>query len=644
MASTGESPLYRDVFETAPDPIMVHDAETGVVVQANPAAGELLGLDPAAIVGMHVGEFSPPEFTTEDANELIREAVAEGNRELEWAIRTPNGQRLLVEVTLKRAAIGGDTRVVAYIHDITERKTRMRESVEQNEQLTTLMNNLPVVVFTISPDGVFTRSAGKGLESLGLEPGELEGVPLRDAYADYPEIIAAAERALDGEELRVTQTVDDLVFETWYRPLFDDDGDLSQVVGVSRDITSLRRREERVEALSDATNELLYSRTEESVAETVTGIAQRIIERPITAMWAYDDVEDTLYPIGATTAAADLAGAAMPTELPEMGPETDENEIFHAGEPLVIDDYQELSNPSAPGTPLRTMLCLPLDDHGMLCIGSATVEPFDSDERSLLEILASTAAAALDRVERETELKAKQTELERSNEALQQFAYIASHDLQEPLRMVSSYVDLLDSEYGDELGEEASEYMAFAVDGATRMQEMVNALLRYSRVETQAREFERTETETVVEKTQTALQMRIDDVGATITTGSLPAVQADANQLGQVFQNLLENAIEYAEETGVDPRIEIEATADDGMVTFSVSDNGPGVPADNADDIFEIFSRGGTHESAGTGIGLAVCRRIVRRHGGRIWVESPDDGGAVFRFTLPSASEVTPDE
>lgn len=209
--------------------------------------------------------------------------------------------------------------------------------------------------------------------------------------------------------------------------------------------------------------------------------------------------------------------------------------------------------------------------------------------------------------------------------------------------MVSSYVDLLDSEYGDELDEEAAEYMAFAVDGANRMQEMVDALLRYSRVETQAREFEPTDPEAVVSETLDALRMRLDEVDATVTTGSLPAVRADPNQLGQVFQNLLENAVEYADEAGVEPRIEIDAAEADGMVEFRVADNGPGIPAGSEEDIFEIFKRGGSHETAGTGIGLAVCQRIVQRHDGRIWAE-PSETGATFRFTLPATSEVDVDE
>ncbi|WP_434530603.1 PAS domain-containing sensor histidine kinase [Haloarcula sp. NS06] len=642
MASTEDTALFRDVFQANPDPIMVHDADTGTVVRANEAAGALLGRPPADVVGMHVGEFSPPGFSTADANALITEAATSGSAQVEWSTQGPDGESRLVEVSLERAVIDDTTRVVAFIHDVTEIRQQERKHTERSKQLQTLIENLPVVVFTLDPDGVFTYSAGRGLDELGIEPGELEGVSVFEAYSQYPDIITAVEQALDGEEVRVTQDLDGLVFETWYRPVFDD-GELTQVVSVSRNITDLKQREARVETLSEATNELLYTRTEHAVADTVTQIAQRIIDQPLAAMWSYDSDDDTLYPIGATSEAADFAAVETASDLPPMGPESDENRLFHDGSPTVVEDYQTLSNPSVPQTPLRTVLFLPLEDYGMLCIGSPTVESFDSHERFLLEILASTGAAALDRVERETRLKSKQTELERSNEALQQFAYIASHDLQEPLRMVSSYVDLLDSEYGDELDDEAAEYMAFAVDGARRMQEMVNALLRYSRVETNSGDFEETDPGTVLDRTLDALRMRIEEVDATITAESLPPVEADPNQVGQVFQNLLENAIEYSVEADIEPRVEVSAEEDDDMVTFTVSDNGPGIPAADHEEVFDIFHRAGAHDTEGTGIGLAVCQRIVLRHDGRIWVE-PSDDGATFKFTLPAVMEVSGDD
>jgi signal transduction histidine kinase len=175
------------------------------------------------------------------------------------------------------------------------------------------------------------------------------------------------------------------------------------------------------------------------------------------------------------------------------------------------------------------------------------------------------------------------------------------------------------------------------------MQDMVNALLQYSRVETKANDFEETDPGAVLDRTLDSLRMRIEEADATVTAGTLPPVEADPNQVGQVFQNLLENAIQYATEADIDPRVEVRAERDDDEVVFTVSDNGPGIPAGDREDVFDIFHRAGAHDTAGTGIGLAVCRRIVLRHDGRIWVE-PSDGGATFKFTLPAATEVTADD
>lgn len=222
--------------------------------------------------------------------------------------------------------------------------------------------------------------------------------------------------------------------------------------------------------------------------------------------------------------------------------------------------------------------------------------------------------------------------LERSNERLQEFAYIAAHDLQEPLRMVSSYVDLLAAEYEDRLDEEATEYIDFAVSGAERMQEMINALLTYSRVETEGEAFEETDAEAVVENVLTDLELLIEDADASVHVESLPTVTADGNQLSQLFQNLVRNAIQHADEQ--EPTVRIESTDVGGAKRFAVADNGPGIPEEKQDEVFRIFEGGS--DSGGTGMGLAICRRIVERHGGDIWVESGRGDGTTVYFTIPT--------
>ena len=239
-------------------------------------------------------------------------------------------------------------------------------------------------------------------------------------------------------------------------------------------------------------------------------------------------------------------------------------------------------------------------------------------------------------VQNVTERREYQRKLEESNERLEQFAYAASHDLQEPLRMVSSYLRLIERRYRDVLDEDGEEFIEFAVDGADRMREMIDGLLEYSRVETRGDPFEPVELDAVLDDVREDLQVKIEERDAEISTEPLPRVKGDGDQLRQVFQNLFDNAIEYSGDAP--PRIHVSAAADGDERIISVRDEGIGIDPDDADRIFEVFQRLHTQdEHGGTGIGLALCERIVERHGGDIWVDSEPDQGATFSFTLPAA-------
>ena len=231
-----------------------------------------------------------------------------------------------------------------------------------------------------------------------------------------------------------------------------------------------------------------------------------------------------------------------------------------------------------------------------------------------------------------------QTELEESNERLEQFAYAASHDLQEPLRMISSYLQLIEDRYANELDEDCQEFIEYAVDGSERMTEMIDGLLEYSRVETQGNPFEPVDLNQVVKDVRKNLEMRFAETEATVEVEQLPRVEGDPSQLQQLFQNLLSNAIEYSGEEP--PRIRVSAERDGDEWIVSVQDEGIGIDLDDQERIFEVFQRLHSHEEcSGTGIGLALCKRIVERHDGEIWVESEPGEGSTFSFTLPVVVE-----
>jgi PAS domain S-box-containing protein len=226
-------------------------------------------------------------------------------------------------------------------------------------------------------------------------------------------------------------------------------------------------------------------------------------------------------------------------------------------------------------------------------------------------------------------------ELKRSNDELQQFAYVSSHDLQEPLRMVSSYTQLLAKRYKGRLDSDADEFIAFAVDGCNRMQGLIQDLLAYSRAGTSERELRKVPSENALQKALTNLRIMIKQSGAVVTHDALPTVRADETQLTQVFQNLVGNAIKYRR--AEDPRVHVSAARNDGNEwTFSVGDNGLGIDPQYFERIFILFQRlHGRDEFEGTGIGLAICKKIVERQGGKIWVESQPEKGSTFYFALP---------
>jgi PAS domain S-box-containing protein len=242
-----------------------------------------------------------------------------------------------------------------------------------------------------------------------------------------------------------------------------------------------------------------------------------------------------------------------------------------------------------------------------------------------------------ERKEMEDNLRTTAENLRRSNADLSQFAYVASHDLQEPLRMVASYVQLLQRRYRGKLDADADEFIHFAVDGASRMQRLIQDLLAYSRVDTRTQPTQLVESARAFDHAVANLQAAIGEHGAEVTRDPLPIVRGDPTQLAQLLQNLIGNAIKFKGDRT--PCVHVSAKTEQGQWVFTVRDNGIGIEPQYFERIFAIFQRLHSREQyPGTGIGLAICKRIVERHGGRIWVESQPGAGTAFHFTMPIAA------
>jgi len=388
--------------------------------------------------------------------------------------------------------------------------------------------------------------------------------------------------------------------------------------------------ETKLQEINETSQRLMTAQSKDAIGALAVESARTILGMPMNAVWWYDEATETLVPAGETEAAAEVV-PEQPTF--ERG-EALAWDAFDTGEINVFRDLSAANGAYNRETAFQSEAIVPFGDYGVMSAASIEPRAFSETDLNLLEVLASTVEAALTRAEREEVLRETQRELEKSNEELEQFAYAASHDLQEPLRTVSSYLTLLERRYGEGLDDDALDFLEFAVDGADRMREMIQALLAYSRVDTRGQAFEPVDTATLFERVSHGLDAKISETDATISTPSTAVtVLGDQSQLTQLFQNLIDNGIKY--NTGV-PEIDISVTCDDDLARFAVADNGIGMEPDQLEGIFEVFQRLHTHEEfEGAGIGLSLCRKIVERHDGDIRADSAPGEGSTFVITLP---------
>lgn len=359
---------------------------------------------------------------------------------------------------------------------------------------------------------------------------------------------------------------------------------------------------------------------------------------PAAAVKLYNPEEETLYY---------ACAAGLPSDYKlytKSSPRSLYDELIQRhGKLIIVPDVQNITD--VPNSNLyarlniRTILTAMMFRESQL-IGALNVFTLDQvrhfthEELTLLKGLANQAAQAIANAWLYAQLEATNRELARSNVELQHFAYIASHDLQEPLRMVTSYTQLLARRYRGKLDADADEFIDYAVDGVSRMQRLINDLLAYSRVETQGKQLKPTSSEESLKQALANLKIAITENKALIIHDALPVVMADQTQLVQLFQNLTSNALKFRGEAP--PQVHISTHPKDKEWLFSICDNGIGIEPQYADRIFVIFQRLHTQaEYPGTGIGLAICKRIVERHGGQIWMESQPGQGTTFYFTLP---------
>ncbi|MGA2751429.1 MAG: ATP-binding protein, partial [Verrucomicrobiota bacterium] len=406
---------------------------------------------------------------------------------------------------------------------------------------------------------------------------------------------------------------------------------------IQKDITERKRAEGRTALLAEAASRLLNSDDPQSVMKEVCGKVLEFLDCQVFLNFLVDEKEERLRlnawgGIPASEAAkiewldygVGLCGCAARDRAC-----------------VVAGNIQERSDPrtklvkrygieACAAHPLMVAGVL----LGTLCFGTRTRKDFTEEELSLMKAVGDLVATAIERKRAQTALQMTAEEVKRSNRDLEQFAYIASHDLQEPLRAVGGYVKLLQHRFPSNVDAKALEYINGAVEGATRMERLISDLLAYSRVGTRHGDLSPMNLDGVLDTALRNLHTLIMSTEAKVTRDALPTVAVDGTQIMQIFQNLIGNAIKFRSERP--PEIHVGAQKQTGRWVFSVRDNGIGIEPQYFERIFQIFQRlHSRRHYPGTGIGLAICKKMVERHGGEIWVESEPGKGSTFFFTLP---------
>jgi PAS domain S-box-containing protein len=580
----------------------------------------------------------------ERADDEVRRALAVGPRyETTYRIVTADGAERWVREQGQRLGEGEGAIREGLIIDVTERKEAQLALEATERRLRAVVEQAPLILWVMAADGTVTFSEGRSLPTVGLNPGEMVGRNMLQVYAGRPRELERIRRALAGETLAYTVADESYAIEVRYSPVFDDAGRFVYTIGLGVDVSDVERARAELRRTTGRLEAVVRTQQEVALAELEPEVVMKLVTERVMELTGADGavvemvVGDDIVYSSASGAFAPHVGKRLRVSASLSGLCTRTGEVQRS------DDV--LSDPRVDGVMAamvgaRSMMIAPLRTSGGAPMGtlkvvSPRVAAFGESDKRTLQLVAGLIGETLGRAEQFRAKRALVAELERSNRELEQFAYVASHDLQEPLRMVASYVQLLEHRHAARLDDEAREFIGFAVDGARRMQRLIHDLLTYSRVGTRGGAAAPVRLERVMERVEADLALVIGESGAVVTHDPLPEVAGDEGQLAQLFQNLVSNAVKFRR-PGVPPRIHVAAAPHGGGWSFTVDDNGIGIEPEYGERVFALFQRLHRREDYdGTGIGLALCKKIVERHGGRIGVEpGPGGTGSRIRFTL----------
>jgi PAS domain S-box-containing protein len=607
---------YRGLLEAAPDAMVVVDQD-GEIVLLNVQAEKQFGYPRDELLGQKVTAIIPEGFaerliadTTRSAADALAQQIGTG---IELRARRKDGSAFPIEIMLSPLESKEGTLVTAAIRDISVRKDAEAHLAQMEGRYRGLLEAAPDAMVVVDQAGKIVLLNVQAEKQFGYSRDELLGQKVTAIIPEgFAERLVAdttrsaadalAQKIGTGIELSaLRKDGSEFPIEIMLSPLESKEGIL--VTAAIRDISVRKDAEAHLAEMEGRYRGLLEAAPEAIVISDPSGRIL-LVNAQMEKVFGYQREE--------------LIGQAVETLVPER---------FRAN-----PEYRE-----GHAHPRAHSMGENLDLQGLRKDGSEfpveiTLSPLESPEGLLV------TAVVRDITERkkfQEHLLQTVGELKRSNDELEHFAYVASHDLQEPLRMVASYTQLLAKRYRGQLDTDADDFIAFAVAGCTRMQRLINDLLAYSRAGANAKTPRKISSEAALQEALTNLQGSIAESGAVVTHDALPVVTMDDTQLTQLFQNLIGNAVKYR--SAATPRVHVSAaTNETNELVFSVRDNGLGIDPQYFEKIFVLFQRlHGRDEFEGTGIGLAVCKKMLERLGGRIWLDSQPHKGSTFHFAVP---------
>ncbi|MDY6964708.1 MAG: PAS domain S-box protein [Halobacteriota archaeon] len=528
------------------------------------------------------------------------------SKPLEYEFTRPDGEKFFVEsaMSLVYDPDGSVVGICGITRDITEKKRAEYGLTQLKEKYRLLIENSPDLISQIDKKGTFITANTKTAEFMGVPMDELIGANIaevlpKDFLKRGFEILTKLIKSNQAEHFE--EYLNGRHLHLIFTPM-DIPGQERTFQLIAHDVTEYKKAEEEIKSGKKRLEDILESMTDGVSIVALRGkLSITYVNEAFSSMiGCAREVLIGANPLGDLVGKEDLSKAIEQLRKIRSGDE---------------DETIELMVRRKDGSKFPAYF-------GMSVLNDAEGKP-----ESLIVVVRDITELK----KTEKELKETLADLRSSTKELEQFTFIASHDLQEPLRMVASYVQLLSMRYKDKIDPDADEYIEFAVEGVKRMKGMVDDLMAYSSVVTQGRPFAQIGCEKILDRVLSRLTTVIEENNAVITHDPLPTVMADEWQIISLFQNFIENGIKYRGDEL--PNIHISAEEKEDEIIFKVRDNGVGIEPENKDKIFQIFSRMNKKRS-GTGIGLAICKRIVQRHGGRIWVESEPGDGSTFYFTM----------